>query len=258
VTLAPDPNASHVIRAIICYRGVGGAPLQTLAVAPQGELEGFALKIAEALNGLRANATLPATRRTAASTREGPPSVPGEPAPHGEDPRGSLAILATALSDATSPSPLFGASVAVDLPATRTTGFSAETYLTLSPLRVENGEVRVAARVAWLRLGMRKRFLLSAVNVDVSAMLGPAVTWATADAVAPRIGSSDLTLGGLLSLGAQLEFPRDSSLFLRAAARASSLLPSVRFQLGSERTEPYGRLFLEGSLGLGVRLPGAH
>jgi hypothetical protein len=59
----------------------------------------------------------------------------------------------------------------------------------------------------------------------------------------------------VVSGGLWLESPGESLFYLRASIQASRLLPSTRLELGGGRGQPFGELFIELGLGLGLRWP---
>ena len=58
--------------------------------------------------------------------------------------------------------------------------------------------------------------------------------------IVERVGKADVTGGLIASMGLGVEYPSDSNAFLLASTHATTLLPTVRFQLASERSDPFG------------------
>ena len=81
------------------------------------------------------------------------------------------------------------------------------------------------------------------------------MSWATAVALAPRIGTADVSPGALFSLAVGVEYPRRSPVFAGASASASALLPGLRLNLG-EGESPRGSWPLEAGIALGARWGG--
>jgi hypothetical protein len=62
-----------------------------------------------------------------------------------------------------------------------------------------------------------------------------------------------LTTVGVGSLGASLEYPSKSFVYLHATGYASLLLPRVRFKLGPRAAQSCGELVADDCLGMGLR-----
>jgi hypothetical protein len=113
--------------------------------------------------------------------------------------------------------------------------------------------VELSVRSAFARLGVSRAFTASPVRLSVAAAAGPAITWATARAAPPRVGTTAVGLGVILAAGVSAEYPSHAPVFALLRAQAATLVPRIRFQLGTERSEPLGRALVEVAFGLGAR-----
>jgi hypothetical protein len=105
-------------------------------------------------------------------------------------------------------------------------------------------------------VGPRFGWALGDFELSAAALAGPAVTWATGEARAPRVGTTDVTTGAVLSLATSLEYPRNAAVFACVSASASALLPAVEVDLGDGPPAPRGAFPLEASIGFGARWGG--
>jgi hypothetical protein len=127
--------------------------------------------------------------------------------------------------------------------------------LPTSGAELASAQMTATVRTGWFRVGPRLGWPLGDFELSGALLAGAAVTWATAVAVPPRIGTADVAAGALLSLGAAVEYPRRSRVFASASASASALLPGLRLNLG-DGAAPYGGWPLEAALALGIRWGG--
>jgi hypothetical protein len=132
-------------------------------------------------------------------------------------------------------------------------GVHVNVLMPLRGVRVESPAVTATVRTAWVRVGPRLRFSPGELDLSAALLAGPAVTWATAVARAPRLGTAAASPGAVVSASVMLEYPRTGLLFARASASGSALLPGVRIELWSGEPRPRGAWPIEGTVGLGAR-----
>ena len=117
---------------------------------------------------------------------------------------------------------------------------------------LSSSEVRATVRTAWLRVGPRLGGAVGDFEFSAAALAGPAVTWVTAEADLPRVGTADVSTGAILSLAALVEYPRTTPVFASLSASASALLPGAKVDL-ADGDPPRGAFPVEASIGFGVR-----
>jgi hypothetical protein len=252
IQLNAGPEGEPTVVASICYLGALPFLQQAASRAPRSDPQTLAVATAEALNGLRSNL---------------PPVVGDAPRPaHLDDARRSPVrpnpttqiVNAVALGAAVLFAlPDYPAMPGVVLRGTfGTASWAAVTFDTFVPTRgteLESAEVTATVRTAWLRLGPRIGGGLGDFDVSGALLAGAVLTWAEAVAQAPRVGTTDVSPGAVLSLAGFVEYPRRSALFVCAAASASVLLPGSRVNLGTSAPAPRGSFPIEASIGLGLR-----
>lgn len=256
VRLSVDPNDTDAVVASICVRSTVALLERVASRGERTEPERFALATAEALNGLRAKVpvmssrnapqvTTPRPERASSSEPAGPDtSSPGD---------NQLSLTQTALLDLADVPPLWGGALAAELAVHSGVRIAFDTFIPVSSVELANQEARVSLRSAWVRTGASIGWLAGDVRVGAALLAGPALTWATAEARAPRVGIADAKLGALLTLGATVEYPSRSRVFLLGGARLSALFPTVRIAVASDTSKTLGTLLAETSLGVGVR-----
>jgi hypothetical protein len=131
--------------------------------------------------------------------------------------------------------------------------FALDTLVPVAGGELASQQMVAKVRTAWLRVGPRVHGASGDFELSAAALAGPALTWATADALAPRVGTTDLTTGAVVTVSAFVEYPRGAPLFASASAAASALLPSVRVNLGEAARSPRGSWPLDATIGVGAR-----
>lgn len=237
----------------ICYLGSLPFLQQASASAPASDPRQLAVVTAEALNGLRSKVS-PSRAQSAGPARESAPSLRPEP-PLAPRLMNSVALGAGVLGNA----PHYPAAPVVmlrgNLGITSALALVFDGVLPTSGAELRSASMTATVRTGWLRVGPRFAWTVGAFDVSGALLAGAAVTWATAVAVPPRIGTADVAAGALFSLGAAVEYPRRSLVFACASASASALLPGLRLDLG-DGDAAYGGWPLEAALALGVRWGG--
>jgi hypothetical protein len=257
IRLATDPGRTDTAVASICY--LGTLPfLQRAAVsAPSSEPQALALATAEALNGLRSKLPPLAVNPehvagTAAPARDAPPP----PAAARPEPLLNSALVGTALVLNLPDFPVAPGIVGrATLGVVPSLDLAIDAFVPTTGREVSSDEVTAALHTTWLRVGPRFRTSTGDVALSVAALAGPAVTWATGEARPPRIGTTDVTPGAVLSLAVYVEYPESAAVFASASASASALVPGVRVDLGDEDA-PKGAWPVEAAIGFGVRWGG--
>ena len=260
VHLHDDPSEGGTIVASICY--VGTLPfIQRAAVrAPTTESRKHALATAEAVNGLRSKLP-PWAGNTEQKTTEREVDLTSPERPHDESrsppPVNSL-VLGTAVVLNVPDFPVApGVVLRGTLGISASIGIAIDAFVPTTGRELESPEVTATLRSSWLRVGPRFGWALGDFELSAAALAGPAVTWATGEARPPRVGTTDVTPGAVLSLATFLEYPRTASVFACASASASALLPGVRVDLGDSVSMPQGSWPLEAAIGIGARWGGA-
>jgi hypothetical protein len=261
IRLAADPAKPDTIVASICYLGAQPFLQQASPSAPRADAQKLAVATAEALNGLRAR--LPpieggserAVAERPAATEQAP-LVLREPAPSAGATPGlvnSVVLGAAFVWSLPELPPAPGVTARAMLGVRESVGFLIDAFVPVSGRELASQEVVAKVRTAWLRAGPRIHGSSGDFELSAAALAGPALTWATAEALAPRVGTTDVTTGAVLTLSACVEYPRKVPVFAYGAAAASALLPGVRVDLGDEASAPRGFWPLEASIGVGVR-----
>ncbi len=256
IRLAADPANADTIVASICYLGAQPFLQQASPSAPRAEGQKLALATAEALNGLRSR--LPPIESgpdRAAPPAEAPP-LPREPSPSVAPGPGLVnsVVLGAALVWNLPEFPAApGVTGRATLGLTDSVGFVLDALVPVTGRELASHEVVAKVRTAWLRAGPRVRSAFGDFDFSAAALAGPALTWASASAFAPRVGTTDVTTGAVLTVSAFVEYPRRAPVFASASAAASALLPGVRVNLGEEARAPRGFWPLDASIGFGAR-----
>lgn len=255
IRLTPGPDGDDVVVASICFLGSLPLLLQAAPSAPITEPQRLAVATAEALNGLRSK--VPGVAPTPEPPKPAPVAPPPAPQPapavEREGPGASLALGAALLANAPELPPALGASLDAVLGVSASFGLALSAFVPVAGATVESPAVTAEVRSAWLRLGPRVSVPLGDVELSGALFAGPAVTWATAVARAPRRGAAAVSPGAIAGAGAALEYPRTGVLFARASASASVLVPGVRVELWSGEPRPRGSFPVDGAIGLGAR-----
>lgn len=251
IALSFETPARQTVRATICHDSASGSE-QTVVTESSVDVERFGVLVTEALNGLRAR--VPEAPSNAPNSATPAPVTPrGQQESRVSMPGASLSVGPLLVVDPLLLEPLLGPSVATGLPMASKLSLSMDVFASLTPWQVNDNLVDVSTRLVWVRAGPRWQWAPGPVNVATSFSAGPALTWATASAAPPRVGKADVAVGIVASVYVGVEYPNDSNVFLVADARASTLVPRVRIQLASERSDAFGRLLLEALLGMGLR-----
>jgi hypothetical protein len=248
IALVFETSSRQTARAAICYVSATQTQ-QAVVTAPGAEVERFGVLVMEALNGLRARA--PRARPPATTPPE--PARQSNRQPSARAPENTLSVAPVLVFDATHREPLLGPGVATHLPIASKLTLSIDSFASVTPWRVTDDRVEVSTRLAWLRAGLRRHWAPDPFDLAVSFSVGPALTWATATTNPPTIGKADVAVGLVASTGVAVEYPKNSTVFLVTELRASTLVPRVRLQLASGRSDPFGELLFEGLLGMGFR-----
>lgn len=256
VRLSLDPNDDGAVVASICVRSTVALLERVASRGERAEPERFALATAEALNGLRAKVPVLSSRRAPDAATPTPERASrSEGVSHDAPGPGSnqLSLTQTALLDLAELPPLWGGALAAELALNAGVRIAFDTFIPISSVELANQDARVTLRAAWVRTGVSLGWVAADARVGAALLAGPALTWASAEARAPRIGAADAKLGALLTLAATIEYPSRSRVFLLGAARASGLFPAVRVAVASDTSKALGPLLAEASLGVGVR-----
>lgn len=257
IRLTPGPDGDDVVVASICFLGSLPLLLKAAPSAPISEPRRLAVAAAEALNGLRSKVpgVAPVAEPPKPAPVAPPPARPVAPPPavEQERPGASVAFGASLLATVPDLPPALGASLDAVLGVSASFGLALSGFVPVAGATVESPAVTAEVRSAWLRLGPRLSAPLGDVELSGALLVGPAVTWATAVARAPRRGAAAVSPGVIAGVGAALEYPRTGVLFARASASASVLVPGVRVELWSGEPRPRGTFPLGGAIGLGVR-----
>jgi hypothetical protein len=239
-----DPSTDELV-AELCHVPAPPPPEQAVVRAPAGEPARFALAVVEALNGL----TTPVRVVPAPRSSRAPVVVERSSA-------ASPACFASAalVLQPTGVGPLPGASIGLDAPIHRHVALEIEVFAPFRASAAPGLHRDLSISTGWARLGARVSSALPELNFGVSLHTGVALVWATARSRDPLlVGTLDLMTAALVAGGVWLEYPRQSPVYLRAAAHAARLLPSARLELGGGASESFGDLLLEFGLGAGVR-----
>ena len=251
VTSSATEGADAV--ASICFLGSLPFLQQASASAPSSDPRQLAVVTAEALNGLRSKVS-PALGAPAAPRREVPPSSPTEP-PRSTGLVNSMALGVGVLASAPDYPAAPGVVVRANLGLTSLASLVIDGLVPTSGAELASASLTATVRTAWLRVGPRLHWAAGDFELSGALLAGAAVTWATAVALPPRIGTADVSGGALFSLAAALEYPRRSPVFAAASASASALLPGLRLNL-ADGAAPRGSWPLEAAIALGARWGG--
>jgi hypothetical protein len=256
IRLSEDPERAETVVATICYLGALPFLQQASSSAPKSDPRKLALAAAEALNGLRSKVPLPVPE----FEQRAPPAVPATPITKEAVARTDAAtlensvLLGGALMLNAPDFPIVpGVTTNANLGVTRSVSLLVDALWPVSGAELESPEVTAKVRTAWLRIGPRLRWAAGDFDLSGALLAGPALSWATAVARAPRAGAADVTAGAVLSIKALAEYPRRTAIFAFASASASVLLPGARVKLDGSVSEPLGTFPLEASIGLGAR-----
>lgn len=254
IRLGPAPDGSDNAVVSICYLGSLPFLQQASASAPGSDPRQLAVVTAEALNGLRSKVSPAKTAVTVPERQESQPGPPAETA-RSKGPMNSMAFGAGVLGNA----PDYPAAPVVvlraDLGISSSAGLWVEGVLPTSGADLTGAQMAATVRTGWLRIGPRIGGALGDFELSGALLAGAAITWVTAVAVPPRVGTADVSPGAVFSLAAALEYPRRSPVFACASASASALLPGVRVNLG-DGDAPRGAWPLEAAIALGARWGG--
>ncbi|MFZ5890473.1 MAG: hypothetical protein ACOY0T_05335 [Myxococcota bacterium] len=246
VSLARDASDNSVV-AIVCFDGSSVATRGS-----QAEPSRFAVTIAEALNGLRA-APAPAPQAAAASPDvRDTLSRPAANSP--PKARRTVSLAETLLIEPLGFPVLWGSSLDAEFSTGTHSSIVCGGFFPISRAELSNSQAELRVGMAFVRVGAALRYSLGEFALSGSFVAGPALTWVSATATAPREGGSASAVSLLSGVGAQLVYPERSPIFALALARASLLLPGIRFALPNEAPHSLGPALLEASLGVGVRL----
>jgi len=252
--IGADPAGGDAAVVSICYLGSLPFLQEASARASSSEPAQLAVMTAEALNGLRSNVS-PAKADGALPERRDTTPSPAIEAHPSTTPVNSVALGAGVLGNA----PHYPAAPVVVLRAnlgiTSSFGFVVDGLVPTSGVDLASASLTATVRTGWIRVGTRFGWAAGDFELSGALLAGAAVTWATATAVPPRIGTADVSAGALFSLAAALEYPRRSPLFACASGSASALVPGLRLNLG-DGYAPRGAWPLEAVLAVGARWGG--
>ncbi len=255
ISVVADPADPQTVLASICFRGSVTLLQRTSSRGLRSEPERFALTTAEALNGLSAQVPVLVQRATRPNPRAAAPRAEAAVLDAGGHGMNSLSLGQSALIDPSGVPVRWGVALEATLPATANLSLSFDAVLPVSAAELNSSEVRARLRTAWVRGGTTLSWRVARANVTGSLLAGPALSWATAEAEPPRVGTADVALSALVSLGLGLEYPQDSGVFARASARATALLPAGQVALADD-TRRLSPVVIEATLGIGVRWSG--
>lgn len=256
VRLTNDPGDGDGMIASICVRSTVALLERVSSRGDRAQPERFALATAEALNGLRAQVPVLSSREApsvATSSADGAPLTESTSADAMTRSDNQLSLAQTAWLDLADLPPLWGGALAAELAVSDRVHVAFDTFIPISSIELTHEDTLVTLRAAWVRSGLGLRWEAGDARVGASLLGGAAITWARAEASAPRVGAADAKLGALVTLGATLEYPSRSRIFLLAAARASGIFPAVRVAVASDTSKTLGPLLAEGALGVGLR-----
>jgi hypothetical protein len=230
----------------ICHLGAGGAPEHVSLRVPADDPQRLALAAVEALNGLAAK---PRPKAALLST----PPLP-EPRRAGSG-VGVAALFASAalVVDASAGRPMVGASAGLAAPLSEPLSLELSAFVPFRQTTAQGVDRELSLGAAWARIGPRLAWVAAPLRLGLSLQGGPALIWASAETTPPLIGTTERTTSAMLSAGVWLECPDASTVHLRAAGRASRLVPSVELELGDGSRRSFGELLVEMDIGIGVR-----
>jgi hypothetical protein len=256
IRLATDPANPDQVVASICYLGALPFLQQAAPSAPRAEERVLALATAEALNGLRSKLPPLEAAPEAPAPRPEPPPPAREPAKEPAPPASNLGNSASLGMAAVWNLPDFPALLGVSARATLgiapSLGLAIDAFVPASGRDIASDTLTATIRTAFVRVGPRVHGEVGDFDVSGAVLAGPALTWATAVAAPPRVGTTDVTTGALLTLSASLEYPRSGAIYACASGAASALLPGVEVNL-ADGEPPRGAFPVEASIGFGAR-----
>jgi hypothetical protein len=251
IVVARDASDPERVIASICFRSAVTVLQRVSAQGLRREPERFALTTAEALNGLSAAVPWVVPQPARPAETSGPLIPPARRSARGAS--NALTLATAAVVDAAGVPPLWGLELASTARIHANLAWQLAAFVPVTSAEIENASVSLRARTSWLRLGPSLHAELGAARAQVSLLAGPALTWASADARSPRVGTTDVALSSLVTLGAALQYPRESWLFVQGAAHLSALLPAVRLALAEDTSHALGPLLFDASFGVGLR-----
>jgi hypothetical protein len=252
IRLSAQPPGSDTIVASICYLGALPFLQQASPSAPRADPRQLALATAEALNGLRSKLP-PLVADPEHSARPSAPTQPAEPPPAAPPGIVNSAVVGTALVLNLPDFPLApGVAARATLGVTSSVGITLDGFFPTSGREISSDEVTATLRSTYLRVGPRLDAPAGDFELSAAALAGPAVTWASAVAEAPHVGTADVSIGAILSLAAFVEYPRTTPVFACASVSASALLPGAKVDL-ADGDPPRGSFPVEASIGFGGR-----
>lgn len=244
-----DPNTGC---AAVTYVRPGSEVRTAHITSPDGDINRFALTVAEALNGLSSQAP-PRSGNVVAA-----PPVVAALAPV-EQPasdilfRSSFGASAHLLLDAQHPQPLLALGILAELPLGSRLSLLLDNLWALTPLRLSEAQTELTARFTWTRVCLAVEVLgepENPLNWQLFGGGGPAFTWVTADVPPSAIARADVGTSMLFSVGSTVSVRGNAPVHAAFTLRASSLLPAVRFQMPSGPSSPFGHLVGEAGVAL--------
>jgi hypothetical protein len=260
IRLGEDPAGGETVVATICYLGALPFLQQASSSAPKSDPRMLALAAVEALNGLRSKVPAHAPEEARRTPPADQPTVPVTKNPsartEGATPQNSVtfggAVMLNAPEFPVVPAFVTGANLGI----TPSAALSIDALVPVGGAELESPSVTASVRTAWLRIGPGLRWAGGDFDISGSLLAGPAVSWATAEARAPLAGTTDVTVGAVVSVKTTIEYPRRTPIFALVGASASALLPGIYVKLDESVSEPLGAFPLEASVGLGARWGG--
>jgi hypothetical protein len=251
IVLAAKPNGS--LEASVCYLGTRPAPAQTTTSVADGDSVKLALATAEALNGLRARvAPAAAPNPTRVTALPASPKAAGASAPAASMPN-ALRAGPALFWDPRVASPVLAAALQADLGVTARWSITLDLLVPLGASEIRALEATASVRTAWLRFGPSLSLELDDFALSTALLAGPALTWATAEARTPRVGTADADPGFVASIATGLRYPARAKVFASVAAAVSTRPPWARLELGPGASPELGVVLLDACVGLGAR-----
>jgi hypothetical protein len=252
IALAAKPDGS--LEASVCYLGTRPAPAQATTSAADGDAVKLALATAEALNGLRARIA-PAAVAPSAPQLKAPPASPNvTEAPASSEVIPNMLRAGPALFwDPSVAPPVLAAALRADLGISKPWSIALDLLVPLGASEISALEATASVRTAWLRFGPSLSFELEDFALSTALLAGPALTWATAEARTPRVGSADVDPGFVASLATGLRYPARAKVFASLDVAASTRPPWARLALGPGTSPELGVVLLDACVGLGAR-----
>jgi len=255
IRLSAAPSGGDRAVASICCLGSLPFLQQASASAPASDPRQLAVVTAEALNGLRSKVSPARGDAPVAQHREVPPDSRAEPvrsAPLVNSVALGAGILVNAPDHPVAPSLVLRANLGLSA----SLGLVIDGLLPTSGAELTSSQMTATVRTGWLRVGPRFGGAVGDFDLSGAVLAGAAISWATAVAVPPRVGTADVSPGALFSLEGAVEYPRRSPVFACLRASASALLPGLRLDLG-DGSSARGSWPLEAAIALGARWGGA-